>query len=520
LDLRRTLFLAITVTGLTGSLAHCGSSGAAGLAPSFGAGVSGEGGRTPWDGTPSGSEQDSPSGGDTGGSTAGATNTGPAAAAQDGGAFCPGVTPDAKIVNLAVPSARATGSPAQARGVLIGDPVYSPTAPARATVRPGEFLNYYQAGTPTVQAITVSAGLEKGVLPTERLLQVTLTAPPAPPRGPTMLAAVVDTSISMTGEPFARAKASAHALLAALQPGDTFVLVTSNPTVPPAPFPVDGATGTAAAGAAIDGLALGADGDFAGAVVKAYDGPLWAQNALNRVALISNGAFPLSTLDLGLIAKNAERHDIAVLGVGVGHAQSYDDTALSLAAAAGRGADVYIDSVDEADAMLRKRFDEVMNVAARDVHVTVTLPWHLSAEAAPSAGDAGGGGDGGLAVTDLGSGRSLIFRQKLVACGPIPDIDQGTIQVAVSYTSPRGDLEHVDVPATDMATLLAMDQAGLARADAILTFANALLTQDLTRANAVQPVLYAPAFDLDPDFTAPGIGLRALIDAEITQLGP
>jgi hypothetical protein len=71
-----------------------------------------------------------------------------------------------------------------------------------------------------------------------------------------------------------------------------------------------------------------------------------------------------------------------------------------------------------------------------------------------------------------------------------------------------------------MTTLLTMDQAGIARADAIVSFANALFAQDLTRANAVQPVLYAPAYDQDPDFTAPNIGLRALIDAEITQLGP
>src|SRR6185312_11491147 len=128
------------------------------------------------------------------------------------------------------------------------------------------------------------------------------------------------------------------ALLAALAPNDTFTLVTSQPDASPVVFTVDPVAGTAEAQKAIDALTIDGSDDFAGAVVKAYTSAVdnRAADGLNRVALITDGGIPVSTLDLGLIAGNAEKLDIDVLGVGVGFARTYDDTALSLAAAAGR----------------------------------------------------------------------------------------------------------------------------------------------------------------------------------------
>jgi hypothetical protein len=339
-----------------------------------------------------------------------------------------------------------------------------------------------------------------------------------------VITAVVDTSISMTGDPFARAKASAHALLAALQPGDTFILVTSSPSVPPAVFPLTSA-GDPEADKAIDALVVAAGDDLAGAVVTAYQAAFGHRAAagLNRVALITDGGVPVSTLDLGLIASNAEKLDIGLVGVGVGSARTYDDSVLSLASAAGRGSDLYIDSPAEATAMLTARFDEVMNVALRDISLTVTLPWHLSAERTPTAADAGssdGGGGGALAVTDLGPGRSLILRQMLSSCSAYLDLTAGTIQVDLTYTPPKGSSKTLFGTPTATTTLLTQAQPQIARADTILAFADALQTRDLVRAQAIQTSAAALSYEQDPDFIAAATGIRALIAAEIAQLTP
>ncbi len=330
-----------------------------------------------------------------------------------------------------------------------------------------------------------------------------------------VITAVVDTSISMVGGGMESARAAVKAMLAALHDGDTLNLATSNTDHAPRTFKLGGPSDPAAIKAA-DALSIDGGDDLGGGLVNGYvaANQTFASGGLNRVVLITAGSAPRGTVDLGLIAAQATSPGIALAGVGVGPAIAYDDTLLAGAAEAGHGADVYLDSPAAADEMLHQRFDEVLDVAASAVHVEITLPWWLTVQStgASSSATRGGGGSGGLAAPDLGPGRPMIFRLTLYACTSLVQTDDVTI--SVGYTPASGPPAVQGPSALSVGSLLGKTSTQIAKANAVVAYADALSGLDASRLADAQALAMDTAFDADPDFADPKNGIRALLALE------
>jgi Ca-activated chloride channel family protein len=528
---RRPLFGGLAIAAAISGL-HCsGGASAEGGIPSFsGAGASpasGSGARGLW----------SPPGGAAGGKSntgaGGAANvqgSGPTATASSGmpvtnptaSQLCPNV-PNLPAgdhqVTLTVSRSRATVSPVQARGVLLGSGGATRTLPAVDALSGDEFLNYYSISYDKVTDVSAGAGLAPGPFPAEQLLlQVGVQAPAVTTRPPAMITAVVDTSLPMAGDGIARAREALTAIVASLQANDHLTILTSGGIIKDltVAMPSDPAVVQQIAALAVDG----AD-DFGGAVVNAYESASthFLSGGANRVVLITAGGVPYSSIDFSLIEKMADAPGIGVVGVGVGAAIAYDDKVLASATEAGRGYDLYLDRAGEADVMLHHRFDEVMGIAARNVTVNVTLPFFLDYTAPAMPPPPGAAPTGAPAETDLSPGRAVIYRGVLKACNATALQDTLAagmmITVDVAYT-PFGSTQEVHAPMVQAAIGHLMQQNALqiAKADAILAFVDALKAGDALRWQKAYTLASATTFASDSDFTDPNVGILTLLAQE------
>jgi Ca-activated chloride channel family protein len=434
----------------------------------------------------------------SGGESMGVGAAGPLAQAPDGGSSDAGVDLCASLppqigpheVYFADPKVRAMGSPAQARGLMLNQHV----SPAPATVRVGEFLNYYRIAfdKPDPGKLSLTAALVKSATDPNAIGDLTLVigvqAPDADPHRPTALTVVVDTSNSMWGDSMDRARAAVTSLAKRLGNGDALNIVTSNPDHQPLQVDLDGPAGMNAAVVGAIG-ALDADGgeDLAGAVDTAYQlaEASLRPSGLNRVVLITDGGASPTSINLQGLADSLAKSDIALVGVGVGAEKVYADTFLSVATTAGRGSDVYLDSPGEADRILFDRFDEVLDVAARDVQLKVTLPAYLRMVSV--RGDDSQSPLSELAGPDFGPGRSMIFRQVLAVCGQPSTTD--TIAFDLTWTPRDAPTDGTGVVSASINPTLdelftAAKSAPVAKEEAIAAYAFALQALDPSQLKA------------------------------------
>ena len=95
------------------------------------------------------------------------------------------------------------------------------------------------------------------------------------------------------------------------------------------------------------------------------------------MVLVSDGGANVGVTEADLIGAEAGAYDedgTYLVGVGVGDLGTYNDTLMDTVTDLGRGAALFVGSTDEAWRMLDERFDEVMDVAVRDVEVRLDLP--------------------------------------------------------------------------------------------------------------------------------------------------
>jgi hypothetical protein len=421
-------------------------------------------------------------------SGAGGSVTTPPGAGGSGGAdqgltcaatFQPTLTP----VLLPYPGARAIGTPALARGLLAAK-----ETPALGAFSANEFLNYYRVQYPKAASnvtspdgLAVSAGIAQWLTPTEYVIQIGVQAPARLRSSRVALTVVVDTSASMAGASLDRAHAALVALAGGLRAGDSFTLLTSKlgasaPTPIKVTGPADPAVLMAASGLHVDAASV----DLGTSVAAAYDAAFSAleDGMLQRVVLITDGVAPPDSINLGLVAGNLKFRAITLTGVGVGAATTYRSKLLAQATAVGSGANVYLDSNEEADRILHLRFDELMDTVVSDVDVSITLPSFLQAESPPVAVPLGGGAsDAGFVTSQLGPGRSLVFRQVVVACntGIVAASTSEDVTIKARWKSP-GQTAYTSAPdlKAPTAQLFAADQPQIAKASAIVAYADAL----------------------------------------------
>jgi Ca-activated chloride channel family protein len=420
-------------------------------------------------------------------------------------------------LTVAIPRTRDYASPLQARGML-----QQGIAPDAATVAPATFLNYYRNHypDPAPGKIGIHPSIDSGALPNEWILQVGVQTPPAPVPRPkhAVVTVVVDTSISMAigGDSggMSRAKAAVQAIADALYQGDTLNVITTAPGAMPVALPISGPADQGVKDE-LDRLEVDGGEDMAGALAQAFQtaSATLDEEGLNRVVLITDGVLQAGAVDTGLIQDRYEKQGIRFVSIGVGPAASYRDTTLSAAADAGHGINVYLDSPQAADELLHLRFDEVMDVVAADVILDVTVPWFFTV--VPQEGEVAASDQSSLVSSEIGPGRSLVFRQILRACAA--DIPLGVsalpLAISITWTPAGGATSGQDAVTTNLDELFKQDPFELRKTSAILGYAEALRSLDekrLSDAHDAIAVLLAPMTTPDPELDA----IRALIEKD------
>jgi Ca-activated chloride channel family protein len=458
------------------------SSGSAGGAP-LGSGGSG--------GASAGSAGSGGSAAGSGGATAGSAG-GPAT-------LCQGVDQSRPTtVYLSADDSNSMASPALVRKLLRAGAPVSPYL-----VRTYEFLNYYNVAydPPASNDLALVPQMRPSKSGGSYELQIGAQSAPAQVRRPVTLTLVLDTSGSMGGDPIALLKESVHAMVGQLQPGDIVSITTWNTQTN---IVLDGhqATGPGdpAILQAVDALDAGGGTDLEQGLSNGYSlaRKYYSEGRVNRVVLISDGVANVGITDEQMIGKEADVQDkesIYLVGIGVG--DGVNDTLLNVVSDAGNGAYLYLDSKQEAWKMLGDRFEESMEIAARNVRVAVTMPWYFAISKF----------DGEQFSTDptkvkpqhLAPGDAMVYHQILQACDPGVVQNSDPLSFQATWTEPTTFKPRTTQVDTTVGALLEAQDAQLRRGRAIVAYADALkLGQSCDKRHALVAEALADADLSDP----------------------
>lgn len=430
---------------------------------------------------------------------------------------CPNLVPPVTFF-MSADDSNSMASPAIARELL-----NQGLAPNPAQIRTYEFLNYYDAryDIPAMADAELGVHLDLQDLgapakgdPHHYRLQVGVQAFDVP-RVPLVVTYVIDTSGSLVGTGLERERAALLAIASHLQAGDLVNVVTWS-TKENVLLEAYVATGTPDDEAKLDEvtakLVPGGGSDLHAGLVKGYElaNEHFDVKKLNRVVLLSDGGANIGVLDRDEIAGAAEMaqdEGIYLVGVGVGPAAGYSDALMDLVTDAGRGAYVYLDSPEEAARVFDDRFDEVMNVAARNVRVEVDLPVFLDIE--HFYGEEYSPVKDTIEPQNLAPGDSMVFNETLYVNSHSQVCADGRIGVRVTWETPLAHEERkVELPPVGLFALL--DQPispQMRKANAVIAYAEALKTGAAAELAAAlqtvnQAIADAPEKDEDLDAIA------------------
>jgi Ca-activated chloride channel family protein len=405
------------------------------------------------------------------------------------------------VLYLSADDSNSMASPVIARELIEqGKDPYIP-------IRTYEFLNYYNLGYAPAPAgqLTIlpelAAREEAGVLDFQ--IGVRSFDPPAV-RRPMTLTFVLDTSGSMQGAGLEREQAAIRAIASNLAEGDIVNMTTWNTDNQ---VVMSGHVATGADDAAVlevaDLLTASGGTDLHGGLEKGYQLAKlhYGEGRLNRVILVSDGGANVGETNgevIGLSSKDADKEGIYLVGVHTGPAVSYaDETLMDAVTDLGRGAYVYLDSPDEAVRVLGKRFDEVMDVAARGVQVELTMPWYFQMH--EFYGEEFSENPEEIEPQHLAPGDAMVLSQVLKACDASKIVGSDAVRIRASWTEPLTYVPREVVVETTVQALLSAGTPHLPKAKAIVAYAEALKVGDPTKLEATLDLIAAA----DPDNSDP-----------------
>ncbi|AKT43523.1 uncharacterized protein CMC5_077550 [Chondromyces crocatus] len=391
--------------------------------------------------------------------------------------ICAGLDEEsAPLLYLSSDDANSMGSP-----VLSRELIHLGAAPSSPLIRTYEFLNYYRVAYEAAPQgrLRVVPQMQEAEEPGLYHLQIGVRSQdPDPVRRPMTLTFVLDTSGSMRGSPMERQKAAIEALSASLTEGDIVNMVTWNSTnaVVLSGHMVNGPDDPGLQ-AAVNALSARGGTNLESGLAFGYQLALqhYGPDRLNRVILISDGGVNVGTTSAELIAthaKDGDQEGIYLVGIGTGPPSGYFNTPMNIVTDKGRGAYVYLDSVEEAWDVLRDRFDEVMDVAARSVQVELTLPWYFRIER--FYGEEYSEDATEIEPQHLAPGVAMVFNQVVRACDPeVVDL-QDPVRVTARWESPLTYEQRETTVEVSVGELLAADTTQLVKGRAIIAYAEAL----------------------------------------------
>lgn len=389
-------------------------------------------------------------------------------------AGCMGVEQSPRIFYMSADDSNSMGSPAHARELIhIG---FEPN-PYR--IRTYEFLNYYRIAytAPEYGKLELYPELEtKTDDPAVAEFQLGVRSFDAlVPRRPMNLVFLIDTSGSMKGPGMDRAKAAVKAIASMLVAGDTVSIIASDTTL-------DKLDGHSVTGpndpmllSHLDTLKTGGKADLytalgdAYTLAKKYDN----ESLMSRVILISDGGVNAGVTSTDLIkdkSADADKEGIYLIGVGTGPALSYDDQLMNDVTDAGRGAYVYLDSVEEATRIFTERFDETMDVAARNVQVEVTLPWYFKVKGISTEEIS----EKPVTAQHLAPNDAMVFNLEITACDPSVYDLEDNVRIRAFWKTRVGNLDQVTEANVPLKSLKSSIAPALPKGRAIVAFAEAL----------------------------------------------
>jgi Ca-activated chloride channel family protein len=387
---------------------------------------------------------------------------------------CADLNKDPQVLYMSADDSNSMGSPGHVREIInIG------FEPNPAKIRTYEFLNYYRIGykAPMEGSLSIFPEMEITAEPTIADFQIAIRSFDAyESRRPMNFTFLVDTSGSMKGPGLERAKAAVNAIASKLVQGDIVSFLTTNATstklightivAPDDPTLVN----------LVKGLTTGGNTDLATALTEAYSlADLHRSDSrMNRVIFISDGGVNEGVTDTTLIAEkaaDAQSEGIYLVGIGTGPALSYNDQLMNEVTDAGRGAYVYLDSVDEARRILADRFDETMDIAARSVQVELTLPWYFKVEG-KSTEDALTSTK--LEAQNLAPNDAMVFLLQTTACDPSFYNANDEVRIRVMWRTARENQPRLTDFPVPLKSIVGQNSPTMAKGRAIVAYAEAL----------------------------------------------
>jgi Ca-activated chloride channel homolog len=387
---------------------------------------------------------------------------------------CQGIDSSApKTIYVSADDSNSMASPVLARKLIHGG-----QNPPSGLLRTYEFLNYYNVAyaEPAAGQLSIVPQMrpaKKGGLE----LQIGVQSPPAAkPRRPMNITFVLDTSGSMQGEPMDLQRAAMLAISNSLRAGDIVSMTTwnTNSTITLASHTVGG-PGDPGLLAAIDGLVAGGGTDLHGGLVNGYKlaKQNYSEDRMNRVVVISDGVANVGITDEQMIGAESDvenKEGIYLVGVGVG--AGVNDTLLNVVTDAGNGAYIYLDTEEEAQRMFGSRFDEAMDISARDVQISMTIPWYLSI--AKFAGEQFSVDPSKVKPQNLAPGDAMVVNQTLKACDESVINEADPLSFAINWLEPLTYKKKTAQVETTVGALLAGEDAQLRRGRAIVGYVDVL----------------------------------------------
>jgi Ca-activated chloride channel family protein len=138
----------------------------------------------------------------------------------------------------------------------------------------------------------------------------------------------------------------------------------------------------------------------------------------------------------------------------------------------GRGAYVYLDSVEEASKMFTARFDESMDVAARALQVRLDLPWYLGV--ARFYGEEMSTNPNVIEPQHLAPNDAMVFNQVLRPCAPDRLVATDSVTVTVNWSTPTSHEPKSTSTTASLEALLSARALHMPKAQAIIAYAEAL----------------------------------------------
>ncbi len=379
------------------------------------------------------------------------------------------------VVYMSADDSNSMGSPGHVREIInIG------FEPNPAKIRTYEFLNYYRIAyaAPPEDKLSIFPEMEITADPVIADFQIAVRSFDAyASRRPMNFTFLVDTSGSMKGPGLERAQAAVKAIASKFIKGDIINFMTTNVTSTRLSGHDAAGPNDATLVNLVNDLTTGGNTDLATALTEAYGlAAKYRQDSrMNRVIFISDGGVNVGVSDTDLIAEkaaDAQKEGIYLVGIGTGPALSYNDKLMNDVTEAGRGAYVYLDSPEEANRVLRDRFDETMDVAARSVHVELTLPWYFNVVEGKST--EGAVTSSMLEAQNLAPNDAMVFVLKTTACDPSVYNTQDRVGIRVLWKNARTYESRLTEFSEPIHKIVGQNSPKMAKGRAIVAYAEAL----------------------------------------------